>query len=182
MLTKCSLKVTCWAFRDSRVTLRLAVYQQSVHLGVNPLETHDQNFFFQLNPCGNSPHKYPLWQGDGFAAYEYAWPFAKCTFCTYSMLLKIRPFALHTIPRVSAGFAEQIVPMLRIFCYNGNLVTWTGVSLTTSKFKSNIFSLSGFTLFYNRNTFILMILYDFCLLPAQFCYIIVYIRKVESCV
>jgi hypothetical protein len=25
-----------------------------------------------------------------------------------------------------------------------------------------------------------MILYDFCLLPAQFCYIIVYIRKVES--
>jgi hypothetical protein len=28
--------------------------------------------------------------------------------------------------------------------------------------------------------FILMILYDFCLFPAQFCYITVYIRKVES--
>jgi hypothetical protein len=27
-----------------------------------------------------------------------------------------------------------------------------------------------------------MILYDLCLSPAQFCYIIVYIRKVESCV
>jgi hypothetical protein len=30
--------------------------------------------------------------------------------------------------------------------------------------------------------FILMILYDFCMLPAQFCYIILYIQKVESCV
>jgi hypothetical protein len=29
-----------------RVTLRLAVYRQSVHLGVKPLETHDQRFFF----------------------------------------------------------------------------------------------------------------------------------------
>jgi hypothetical protein len=28
--------------------------------------------------------------------------------------------------------------------------------------------------------FILMILYDFFLLPAQFCYVIVYTRKVES--
>jgi hypothetical protein len=30
--------------------------------------------------------------------------------------------------------------------------------------------------------FIFVILYDFCWLPAQFCYIIVYVRKVESCV
>jgi hypothetical protein len=37
-----------------RVTLRLAVYRQSVGLGVTPLETHDQ-IFFQLNSCGNSP-------------------------------------------------------------------------------------------------------------------------------
>jgi hypothetical protein len=28
------------------VTLRLAVYSQSVRLGVKPLETHDQTFFF----------------------------------------------------------------------------------------------------------------------------------------
>jgi hypothetical protein len=31
---------------EFRVTLRLAVYRQSVHLGDNPLETHDQNFYF----------------------------------------------------------------------------------------------------------------------------------------
>jgi hypothetical protein len=30
------------------------------------------------------------------------------------------------------------------------------------------------------NLFILMILYDFCVLPVQFCYIIVYTRKAES--
>jgi hypothetical protein len=38
------------------VTLRLAVYRQLVRIGVKPLETHDQNFFFQLNSCGNSPY------------------------------------------------------------------------------------------------------------------------------
>jgi hypothetical protein len=41
----------------AKVTLRLAVYRQSVRLGVKPLETHDQrSFFFRLNPCGNSPY------------------------------------------------------------------------------------------------------------------------------
>jgi hypothetical protein len=29
-----------------KVTLQLAVYRQSVRLGVKPLETHDQNSFF----------------------------------------------------------------------------------------------------------------------------------------
>jgi hypothetical protein len=33
-----------------KVTLRLAIYRQSVRLGMKPLETHDQSFFFQLNP------------------------------------------------------------------------------------------------------------------------------------
>jgi hypothetical protein len=32
-----------------QVTLRLAVYRQSICLGVKPLETHDQNFFFTPN-------------------------------------------------------------------------------------------------------------------------------------
>jgi hypothetical protein len=61
-----------------------------------------------------------------------------------------------------------------------NLVTWTVVSLTTAKFNPLIFSTSGFTLSYTANMFIIMILYDFCLFTAQFYYIIVYIRKVES--
>jgi hypothetical protein len=40
--------------------------------------------------------------------------------------------------------------------------------------------MSGFALSCAANMFILMILYDFCLLPAQFYYMTVYIRKVES--
>jgi hypothetical protein len=38
-----------------KVTLRLAVYRQSVRLGVKPLENYD-HIFFQLNSCGNSPY------------------------------------------------------------------------------------------------------------------------------
>jgi hypothetical protein len=72
------------------------------------------------------------------------------------------------------------MPVLRILCYNGSSVTWTVVSLTTAKFKPLIFSMAGFALAYTTNMFILTILYDFCLSPAQFCYTIVYMRKVES--
>jgi hypothetical protein len=64
---------------------------------------------------------------------------------------------------VSTGFAKQIMPFLRTLCYNGSLVTWTVVNLTTDKFKPRIFSMSGFALSYTANMFILMMLYDFCL-------------------
>jgi hypothetical protein len=37
-----------------KITLRLAVYSQSVCLSVKPIETDDQRFFLQLNPCCNS--------------------------------------------------------------------------------------------------------------------------------
>jgi hypothetical protein len=39
---------------------------------------------------------------------------------------------------------------------------------------------SGFTLSYAANIVILMIVYDLCMLPARFRYIIAYIWKVES--
>jgi hypothetical protein len=65
------------------------------------------------------------------------------------------------------------MPMLRILCYNGSLVIWTVVSLTTAKFKPLIFCMSGFTFSYTANMF--MISYDFWLSPTQYCYIIVYL-------
>jgi hypothetical protein len=70
--------------------------------------------------------------------------------------------------------------MLRIVCYNGRLVSGTVISLTTAKFKPLIFSIPAFLLSYTANKFILMVLYNFCLSPAQFCYIIVYMRKIEN--
>jgi hypothetical protein len=48
--------------------------------------------------------------------------------------------------------------------------------------KHFVFSMSGFALSYGGNMFNLMILYDFCFLPGKFCYIIVYIWKVERSV
>jgi hypothetical protein len=47
---------------------------------------------------------------------------------------KFIAFALRVKSSVSTGFAEQIMPILHISCYNGSLFTWTVVSLIT-KFK-----------------------------------------------
>jgi hypothetical protein len=98
------------------------------------------------------------------------------------MLLKYSSFSTAYKSSVSTCFAEHVMPILHILCYISSLVTWTLVSSTIAKFKPLIFSVSGFTLSYTTNMFILMILYDFCLLPAEFCCIIIYIQKVESCV
>jgi hypothetical protein len=57
-----------------QVTLRLAVYSQSV-LGVKPLETHDQ-YFFQLNACGYSPYVISsltrIWIADNWWVWVWA--------------------------------------------------------------------------------------------------------------
>jgi hypothetical protein len=69
-----------------RVTLLLAVYRQSIRLGVNPFETHYQrSFFFHLIPCGNIPY---------IISSLTRRPFFQRTCQTYSMLLNIFPFAL----------------------------------------------------------------------------------------
>jgi hypothetical protein len=83
------------------------------------------------------------------------------------MLLKISCFCATYKSSVSTGFTEQIMHILRILCYNGSLVIWTVVGLIIAKFKPLIFSMSGFTLSYTANMFILMILYDFNLFPAH---------------
>jgi hypothetical protein len=54
--------------------------------------------------------------------------------------------------------------------------------LTAANIKPPIFSVSGFTLPYAARITILIILYDFCLLPAQFSSIIICMQKNESCV
>jgi hypothetical protein len=95
-------------------------------------------------------------------------------------IIEISPLCSIYKSSVSPGFAKQIMSILHNLYYNGSLVTWTVISSTTAKYKLLIFSMSGFALSYTANMFILMILYDFSLLPVQCCYIIVYIWKVES--
>jgi hypothetical protein len=53
-----------------RVTLRLAVYRQSVRLGAKPLRITTSNFIFQPNICGYSTP----WREDGSAVYNCCWP------------------------------------------------------------------------------------------------------------
>jgi hypothetical protein len=59
--------------------------------------------------------------------------------------------------------------------YNDSLDTWTVVHMTTAKFKPLILSVSGFAFSSVANIF--MILDDFCLLPALFCYVIINVRN-----
>jgi hypothetical protein len=138
-------------------------------LAPGPLSPMATNLFFQLNPCGVSPYVNPLWWEDAFVSYECAWLFVKCTFHTYNML-KIPTLTLYTSPLSAQALQSRSCLTLRILCYNGPLIIWTVVSLTTTKFKLFIFSMSGFTLPYTANMFILMILYDFCFSLAQICY------------
>jgi hypothetical protein len=53
--------------------------------------------------------------------------------------------------------------------------------MTTAKIKPLIFSVSGFAFSYAANMFMPMILYDLCLLPAQFYYITVYMPLQAMC-
>jgi hypothetical protein len=78
---------------------------------------------------------------------------------------KINLCALCRSP-LSPGFAKHIMSGLFILCYNGSLVTLTVVSLTAAKFNPLIFLMYSFAFSYAANMSILMILYDFCLLPA----------------
>jgi hypothetical protein len=64
--------------------------------------------------------------------------------------------------------------------YSDTLVIWTVIHMTAAKFQPIIFSVSGFALSNVANIFILMILDDFCLLPALFCYIIINVRYIKS--
>jgi hypothetical protein len=158
------------------VTLRLAVYRQSVLLGAKPRETHDQRcvcvcFFLPRNPCRHSPY--------------VTFPLTRRWVCLLRICLAFRQvYVSHTWrvienssfctiyeSSVNAAFATQ--SCLSYVSY----ATTEAYSLERSKldhrkFEPLIFSVSGFALYYAGNMFILIILCDFCLLPAQFFYIV----------
>jgi hypothetical protein len=77
--------------------ITLAVCRRSICLSAKPLENHDHRFF-QLNPRGYSTYV------TSSLTRKWGWllwiclAFVKCMYRTYSMLLKILPFALHTSP------------------------------------------------------------------------------------
>jgi hypothetical protein len=137
-----------------------------------------RDFFFQLNPCCHSPAVTSSLMRGWVCLLWIVLAFVMWTYLIYSMLLKILPCSLYT--STLSGQTLQSRSCLSYLCYNGSLVTLMVVGLTATKLEPLIFSMCGFALSYAVNMYILMILYDFCLLPAQFCYIIVCIQKVES--
>jgi hypothetical protein len=76
--------------------LRLEVYRQSFRLGVKPLRHPRQDFFYQLNPCGNRTYVTSTLTWRRVCILWIGFAVVKCTYRTYSMLLKILSFALHT--------------------------------------------------------------------------------------
>jgi hypothetical protein len=96
--------------------------------------------FLKLNPCCRNPYitlsltrrwVYLLW---------ICLTFLQVYVSHIQHITENSSFCIIYKSSVSPGFAKQITPILRVLCYNGSLVTWTVVSLTTAKFKPLIFN------------------------------------------
>jgi hypothetical protein len=127
--------------------------------------------FFQLNSCCDSPYVRSSLMKRWVCILWICLAFCQ-VYISHSILLKILPFALHR-SSVSTGFPQQIMPILCILCYSGSLVTWTIVSLTTTKFKPLVLaSPCPIPWTYSISWFYMT--------SASSLHIIVYLRKVES--
>jgi hypothetical protein len=110
------------------------------------------NLAFQDGRVSDEAVKY----GYGFCATRTI----ECLYCK----LQIHPLVREGVPQKQ----------------NSSLDIWTVVNMTPAKFKPFVFPMSGFALSNIGNIFVVMILYDFCLLPAWFCYVFVNVRNLES--
>jgi hypothetical protein len=81
-------------------------------------------------------------------------------------LYVLHDYTIYTWPLSVRAQYSRLCPISGSFCNNGSQVTWMVVWLTAAKFKHFVFSVTGFALFNGANVFIIMILYDLCLLPA----------------
>jgi hypothetical protein len=124
--------------------------------------------------------QHPLWREDGFVSYEYAWSLSSVRIAHMACYWKF--FLLHYIQvlcqcrlcKADHASPTYLVLQRQLGHSNGRKLGRHQVQVAF------IFSMSNFVLSYATNMSILMILYDIRLLPAQFCYVMVYMRKVES--
>jgi hypothetical protein len=81
---------------------------------------------------------------------------------------KMYVYITYTRPLSVQTQYSRSCPILSSSCYNGSLVTWMVICLTTTKLKARIFPVSGFTLSNVENIciFIILYVYDFCLMLA----------------
>jgi hypothetical protein len=78
---------------------------------------------------------------------------------------------------VNPATVQLIMP--NYYCYYGSLDVWTIACLTAIKSEPFMFSVLGFGFAYVSNIQIIVILYDFCVLPAYFSYKIVDVWNFE---
>jgi len=77
----------------------------------------------------------------------------------------------------SPGIVQKI--MLKVFFCCGSLYACTVICLTATKFELFKFSVLGFVFTYISNIQTIVILYEFCLFPAYFGYIIINVWNLE---
>jgi hypothetical protein len=115
----------------ARVTLWLAVYCHRFVLAQSPLRLTTRDFFPPVNRCGHNPYVTSslmrgwvclLWIGLAFSNVRitYIACYWKCS-------------VLHCIEVPCQSRLWKADHVYLILCYNGNLVTWTVVSLTAAK-------------------------------------------------
>jgi hypothetical protein len=122
-----------------KVTLQVAVYRESLCLGVKTLETHDQIFVFLLNSCGNSPYVTSSLMRRWVCFLWICLAFCQVYVSHIEHVTENSSLCTIYKSSVSRGFATQIMPVLHILCYNDSLVIWIVINMTTAKFKTHIF-------------------------------------------
>jgi hypothetical protein len=80
----------------SRLHYDWAVYRKEFLLASSPLRPTNRDFFLNFTLAVIVLMSHPLWRENLLFSCGYAWPFVKCKFRTYNMILKILIFTLHT--------------------------------------------------------------------------------------
>jgi hypothetical protein len=96
--------------------------------------------FVQVNTCGHSPYVTSSLTRGFVCLLWICLAFRQVYISQIKNVIQNLSFCTTQKSYISTGFTEQIMPILRNLCYNGSLVAWKVVSLTTAKFKSLIFA------------------------------------------
>jgi hypothetical protein len=138
-----------------------------------------QMIFLQLNLCGHSPYVTSSLIRGWVYLLLIGFAFVKCTYRTYSLLLKF--LHLHYIQVLRQWrLWEAVHTYLTYLMLQRQTSHLRGCKLDRCQIKASYIFYILLRLALCSELFILMNLYDFCLLPAQLCYIFVYTQKVKS--
>jgi hypothetical protein len=172
---------------------------RSVYFGFKPRLGLKTGFLLRSDSCGFVHVGRRLWREDGSVVWNCCWSSSAQSFTAFKISIICNLYLQFYIP-----YGHLLFTVLHVFLvlciyniynawnirscpnscssrYNGWLVTWTVVRLTASKLKALIYSLSGFIFADVTNICVFMILFDLCLLPTQFHYVVKYTVLGKPC-